>query len=200
MEKRTSLTPTAQFRAGENDSGQKVLEGYFIRFNEETNLFDNYFESVSPDAISDDIADQDIRALFDHDTSKVLGRTKSKTLTIRKDKEGLFGSVVINNDDQEALSIYAKVARGDVSSASFGFYINGDTLTEKKRGDGMTEFHDLLIDVELFEISIVAFPAYPTTEIGARSKDIEKFRAEKLSQRKSKLIEELENKWKIQLS
>lgn len=195
MEKRTSVTPVVQFRADETDSGGKVLEGYFIRFNEETNLFDNYFETVSPDAIPDDIQQQDIRALFDHDSGKVLGRTAAGTLTLRKDDEGLFGSISINEDDPEALSIYAKVQRGDINSASFGFFIRGDDMTQDETG-----YHDTLTDVELFEISIVTFPAYPTTEIGARSNDIESFKKEKFEQRKSQLKKELTKKWQIQLS
>ena len=194
-QKRTSFTPIVQFRANETDTGAKVLEGYFIRFDEETNLFEDYFETVAPEAIADDIQEQDIRALFDHDSAKVLGRTTAGTLTLRKDEQGLFGSISINENDPEALSIYAKVQRGDISSASFGFWIRGDDMTQDETG-----YHDRLTDVELIEISVVAFPAYPTTEIGARSNDIESFKQQKLAQRKTQLKNELQIKWKIQLS
>lgn len=193
MMKRTSLTPTAQFRAEENESGDKYLEGYFIRFNEFTNLYEDQFEQVDPGAIPDDIGKQDIRALFDHDTAKVLGRTKSGTLELRKDKEGLYGKILVNQDDPEALSIYSKVMRGDVSQASFGFFINGQDI--EQRDDG---YYTTITGIELFEISIVAFPAYPTTEVGARSKDIEQFKQQKLMQRKNNLAKELKSKWKIQ--
>lgn len=195
MEKRTSLTKTADFRAATEEGGKKYLSGYFIRFNEETQLYRGQFETVAPEAIPDDIADQDIRALFDHDTGKVLGRTSAGTMTLRKDDKGLFGTVEINDDDPEALSIYAKVKRGDVSQASFGFYIRDQKV--EKRDDG---WHNTLTDVDLFEVSVVAFPAYETTEIGARSRDNEHAEEEAFNERKQKLVKELKEKWKIQLS
>lgn len=195
MEKRTSLTKTADFRAATEEGGKKYLSGYFIRFNEETQLYRGQFETVAPEAIPDDIADQDIRALFDHDTGKVLGRTSAGTMTLRKDDKGLFGTVEINDDDPEALSIYAKVKRGDVSQASFGFYIRDQKV--EKRDDG---WHNTLTDVDLFEVSVVAFPAYETTEIGARSRDNEHAEEEAFNERKQKLVKELKEKWKTQLS
>lgn len=193
MEKRTSLTKTADFRAATEEGGKKYLSGYFIRFNEETQLYRGQFETVAPEAIPDDIADQDIRALFDHDTGKVLGRTSAGTMTLRKDDKGLFGTVEINDDDPEALSIYAKVKRGDVSQASFGFYIRDQKV--EKRDDG---WHNTLTDVDLFEVSVVAFPAYETTEIGARSRDNQHAEQEAFNERKIKLVKELKDKWKIQ--
>ncbi|WP_225422872.1 HK97 family phage prohead protease [Lacticaseibacillus suibinensis] len=195
MEKRTSLTKTADFLAATEEGGKKYLSGYFIRFNEETQLYRGQFETVAPEAIPDDIADQDIRALFDHDTGKVLGRTSAGTMTLRKDDKGLFGTVEINDDDPEALSIYAKVKRGDVSQASFGFYIRDQKV--EKRDDG---WHNTLTDVDLFEVSVVAFPAYETTEIGARSRDNEHAEEEAFNERKQKLVKELKEKWKTQLS
>lgn len=195
MEKRTLLTLKANFRAGaETGSDEKFLQGYFIKFNEETELWPGYYEQVSADAIDDDINEQDIRALFDHDTSKVLGRTKSGTLTLTKDDTGLFGKVLLNQDDPEAMSIYAKVARGDVSQASFGFFINDESGVFGEDD----AYHSLLRDIELFEVSIVALPAYPTTEIAARSKNLADIRAKLITQRKQKLIKELKTKWKIQ--
>jgi len=195
MERRTSLTKNVEYLADETDDGKKILSGYFIRFNEETELYKGQFETVSPDSIPDDIADHDVRALFDHQTGKVLGRTKAGTMTLKKDDKGLFGSVEINEDDPEALSVYAKVKRGDVSQASFGFYIN-DVDTEK-RDDG---WHDTLTSVDVFEVSVVAFPAYQTTEIDARHRDNMRVEQEQFATRKKQLKEELEKKWKIQLS
>ncbi|MCH4171922.1 MAG: HK97 family phage prohead protease [Lactobacillus sp.] len=196
MAKRTALTLKANFRADgdENEDGNKYLEGYFVKFNDETELWPGYLEQVSPDAIADDINDQDIRALFDHDTGKVLGRTKSKTLTLTKDEDGLYGKILLNQNDPEAMSIYAKVARGDVSQASFGFFIND----EQGDFDDSGVYHSLLRSVELFEVSIVALPAYPSTEIDARSKDLDEFKNKLLEQRKQKLIKELKTRWKIQ--
>lgn len=167
MKKRTSLTKQTQFRSALTEAGEKVIEGYFVVFNEFTELFENFFEKIQPSAIVDDIDQQDIRALFDHDSSKVLGRTASNTLALTKDDKGLWGKIIINEDDPEALSIWAKVKRGDVSQASFGFLINDEIYEENDNGIFTT-----LTDIELLEVSVVAFPAYKTTDINARNSDI----------------------------
>lgn len=191
--KRTQITNKAEFRAADDDQGNLHLRGYFIVFNSETNLFDDYYEQVDPAAVDDDIQKQDIRALFDHDTAKVLGRTVANTLTLTKDKHGLIGDIIVNQDDPEAMSVYQKVKRGDVSQASFGFYITNSE--EDERDDG---WHSKITGMNLLEISIVTFPAYSDTEIGARSKDVEQLKHEKLESRKQHVIEELKKTWKIQ--
>lgn len=192
MKKRRSLTMETNFRSSVFDSGEKFIEGYFIVFNEFTELFDNFYEKVLPEAIPDDIASHDIKALFDHDTAKVLGRTKSNTLTLKKDAKGLWGRIVVNEDDPEALSIWAKVKRGDVSQASFGFMIrNSDDSDFVETDDGI---YTTLSDIDLTEISVVTFPAYESTDISARSADINDFKAKKqklLNQRKNELKRKL---------
>ena len=67
----------------ENDT--KYIEGYFIRFNEETELWGGVFEEVAPEAVDDSLKNNDIRCLFNHDTSIVLGRTGNGTLELKKD-------------------------------------------------------------------------------------------------------------------
>lgn len=191
-EQRTSLTQGAEFRA-KADGGQKYLEGYFVRFNDPTNLYADQYETVAPEAIPDDIGEQDVRALFNHDTALVLGRTKSGTLKLNKDDKGLYGRVAINNDDPQALSIYARVQRGDVSQASFGFTINDFDLEHRASGDYST-----LTDINLYEVSVVAFPAYPSTQISAREADIAKLKRERFDEQKTKLIKELKKRWKTQ--
>lgn len=195
MEKRTVITSNAEFRAGA-EGEKKYLEGYFIRFNQETNLYGNVYEQVAPESVRDDIASQDVRALFDHDSAKVLGRTTSGTLEIRKDALGVYGRVEINENDTEALNVYSRVMRGDISSASFGFFLNDQSIEE--RSDGTV--HVTIREIELFEISVVTFPAYPQTEIGARKRSIEDFEKEQFEIKKQKLKKELESKWQIQLS
>ncbi|WP_407894668.1 HK97 family phage prohead protease [Lacticaseibacillus sp. N501-2] len=191
---RMAMTPKAEFRVAGEEDGKKYLEGYFIRFNEETELWPGYFEQIAPESIDDSINSQDIRALFDHDTAKVLGRTTNNTLELRKDEQGVYGKVLVNEDDPEALSIYAKVKRGDVSSASFGFYIDDDEMNQP--GDGT--YHDTIRSLTLLEVSVVTFPAYPTTEIDARKRDVKHLQQEQFEHRKSQLIKELEEKWQIQ--
>ena len=170
----------------ENDT--KYIEGYFIRFNEETELWDGVFEEVSPEAVVNSLKNNDIRCLFNHDTSIVLGRTGNKTLELKADSVGLFGRVKINPNDKQAMDILARIERGDINACSFGFNIISEEI--QNRDDGTVKF--ILREIDLKEVSPVTFPAYPTTSISARKKDYEQYKQKQLELRKSKLKERIE--------
>lgn len=170
----------------END--ERFIEGYFIRFNEETELWEGLFEEVDPKAVDDSLRNNDIRCLFNHDTNIVLGRTSNGTLELRKDEKGLFGRVKINPNDKQALDIYARIERGDINACSFGFNIIDEEV--QNREDGTTKF--ILKKIDLHEVSPVTFPAYPTTTIQARKKDLEEYKRRQLEARKNKLKERLD--------
>jgi HK97 family phage prohead protease len=171
----------------END--ERFIEGYFIRFNEETELWDGVFEEVDPKAVDDSLKNNDIRCLFNHDTSIVLGRTGNGTLELKKDDKGLFGRVKINPNDKQAMDIYARIERGDINACSFGFNIIKEDI--QNRDDGSVKF--ILREIDLKEVSPVTFPAYPTTSISARKKDYEQYKQKQLELRKNKLKERLKN-------
>jgi len=167
----------------EGDS-DKYIEGYFIVYNQETQLWATYFEKVDPTAC-DNTLGNDIRALINHDTTLVLGRNKSGTLTLKNDGHGLWGSIKINSNDSDAVNLYERVKRGDVSQCSFGFNILDEE--DEWRDDGT--LHTTLKEVDLHEVSVCTFPAYEETGVSARSKDIEQHKEKQLEQRKKKLIE-----------
>ena len=110
------------FQTREAD-GNLYIDGYFAVFNSEYWLWNDAFETIDPGAFSLE-TDVDVRALTNHDTTLVLGRTTAGTLTLRVDERGLFGTILINAEDQDACNLYARVKRGDVSQCSFGFDIS----------------------------------------------------------------------------
>lgn len=171
------------------DSDDKLLEGYFIRFNEETELWDGVFEEVLPEAVNNSLKNNDIRALFNHETGIVLGRTGNDTLRLKADDKGLYGRVIINENDVEAMNILARIERGDINACSFGFNVIKEEIEE--RDDGSVKF--VLKDINLVEVSAVTFPAYPTTSVKARKKDINEYQKEKIDYRKKQLKERLKN-------
>lgn len=164
------------------------IGGYFVLFNDETELYDGIFETVDSRAL-DKTLNNDIRCLFNHDTSKVLGRTKSNTLTLEKDDKGLYGEVIINPNDKEAVSVYERVKRGDIDQCSFGFNI----LDEDQRLDERDNLHITLKEIDLHEVSIVTFPAYPNTTVSARSKQLEDLKSQRLEARKKAMLERIRN-------
>lgn len=171
-----------QTRAADDETKEKVIEGYFAIFNSPTELFRGYYEEVLPGAFDGSISN-DVRALIDHDHAKVLGRTKSSTLNLKVDSRGLWGSIRVNEKDSEAMNLYERVDRGDVDQCSFGFAIQDEELSFEDDGTVRSK----LKAVELFEVSIVTFPAYADTSVQARKQDIEQMVTKQLEVRKTKL-------------
>lgn len=163
----------SQFNTRE-DGEALSIEGYFAVFNSTYDIDPELrlSESVAPGAFTESLSD-DIRALINHDTSLVLGRTKAHTLTLKQDERGLWGHIDINPDDSDAMNLYARVKRGDVDQCSFGF----DILEEdtEYRDDGSV--HWTIRKVKLYEVSVCTFPAYEETGVKARQKDIEAVKA-----------------------
>ena len=188
MNKRNSYR-TAQFKTREEtETGDLILSGYFIKFDEVTELWPGYFEVIKREGVEKAIQNADIRALFNHDDSLVLGRTGNGTVILGVDEIGLFGDIIINKEDPQAIGAYARVQRGDVVGCSFGFIpIKIDT---EERADG--SYLDTILELEIFEVSPCTFPAYPQTEIAARQKDFEsqkRAKREALDKRKIEIKE-----------
>jgi len=148
------------------DGGNRTIEGYFAVFNSIYEIAPGMTESVERGAFSRSITG-DIRALTNHDTTLVLGRTKAHTLELREDEHGLWGKISINPNDVDAMNLYERVKRGDVDQCSFGFEIV-EQETEF-RDDG--SIHWTIKDVNLFEVSACTFPAYQETNIAARASE-----------------------------
>ena len=156
------------------DSGSPRIEGYFAVFGKTYEIFNGCTESIAPGAFSDELT-ADVRALVDHDTRLVLGRTTAGTLELREDERGLWGGIDINPNDVDAMNLYARVKRGDVSQCSFGFNILSEEHEEHEDGT----HHFTIKKVKLFEVSCCTFPAYEDTSISARKTDIEEIEKRK---------------------
>lgn len=188
MNKRNSYR-TAQFKTREEtETGDLILSGYFIKFDEITELWPGYFEVIKREGVEKAIQNADIRALFNHDDSLVLGRTGNGTVILGVDEIGLFGDIIINKEDPQAIGAYARVQRGDVIGCSFGFI--PIKINTEERDDG--SYLDTILELEIFEVSPCTFPAYPQTEIAARQKDFEsqkRANREALDKRKKEIKE-----------
>lgn len=156
-----------QFRT-RDDGDDLIIEGYFAVFDSPYILWDGATEIVKPGAFAGCLSG-DIRALIDHDTRLVLGRTKAGTLTLREDARGLYGTIKINRDDADAMSLYARVQRGDVDQCSFGFDIEEETFVDLGGGQCRWEINKVN---PLYEVSVVTYPAYEETAVKARHADL----------------------------
>ena len=181
------LRSTPQQFCTRDDGGDLVIEGYFAVFDSPYVLWDGATEIVKPGAFAGCLSG-DIRALIDHDTRLVLGRTKAGTLTLREDARGLYGTIKINRDDADAMSLYARVQRGDVDQCSFGFDIEEETFVDLGGGQCRWEINKVN---PLYEVSVVTYPAYEETAVKARHADLAEIQRRQAEAWKTKMINRL---------
>ena len=181
MEKRQLRSIPTKFETRE-DGENPTIEGYFAVFNSNYEIAPGMSESIAPGAFSRTLAN-DVRALINHDTTLVLGRTKANTLELREDSHGLWGKITINPNDGDAMNLYERVKRGDVDQCSFGFDLREQDTEILENGD----VHWTIRDLDLFEVSCCTFPAYEQTNISARSKERDEIRQRTLSAWREKM-------------
>lgn len=146
--------------------GNGLIFGYAARFDQPAEVRD-YEEVIRRGAFSDAIArGDDVFALMEHDKSRVIGRTRNKTLTLKEDAIGLFISAT-PPDTQEGRDARALVKSGYLDGMSFGFTVEKQKWTIRGKQPDLRE----ILQAKLWEVSIVAFPAYEGTSASARSKE-----------------------------
>lgn len=142
---------------------EKFFEGYAFKFGVLADM--GWFtEEIAPGA-ADEVMNDDVRGLFNHEPNIVLGRTKAGTMTMTVDQVGLRYRIKYNPKDPDHVSVYEKVSRGDVSQSSFAFRIKDDKW-ETRNGK---EHRTLLKFQRLIDLSPVTYAAYPDATIAARS-------------------------------
>lgn len=147
--------------AGAVSAKGRHLVGYAARFGVQTNI-GSFRERIAPGAFTNTLASgRDILALVDHDPKALLGRTRSGTLTLKEDADGLAFDLALP-DTRAAADLLALAERGDLGGMSFGFVATDDHWTGDLRE---------LRSVELHEVSVVqSWPAYAQTTVAVRSR------------------------------
>lgn len=162
-EQRSLRSGATELRASDDDDGSGKISGYAALFSVESD--DLFFgsETIKPGAFTKTLKEADVRALWNHDSNFVLGRNTAGTLELREDSKGLFTEIA-PPDTHWANDLKESIRRRDVTQMSFGFRTIRDEWHSK---DDKTERH--ILEVELFDVSPVTFPAYPDTEVAVRS-------------------------------
>lgn len=168
-----------ELRAATKDD-KPVLEGLASVFNEYSEDLGGFVEIIEP-GFFDDVLDNDVRSLLNHDSNFVLGRTKSGTLEIEQTKEGLFQRtyppVVEPEVAQWAKDLMVSIRRGDIDQMSFGFITKSTFRGDPVDGDEWSVLGDKVIRrlkkggaKELLDVSVVTYPAYPQTSVSASTR------------------------------
>lgn len=139
-----------------------VIQGYAALFNSASEDLGGFVETIRPGAFAETIAQDDVRALWQHNPEYVLGRNKSGTLTLAEDGIGLRIEAT-PPETQWARDALVTIQRGDVDQMSFGFQVLEDVWSNP---DGLVKRE--LVRVKLFDVSPVTFPAYNATTVSVR--------------------------------
>jgi HK97 family phage prohead protease len=145
--------------------GVPVLVGYAVRWDKlSVRIAGTFREKVQRGAFTKSLKENDIRALWNHDSSAVLGSTAAGTMRAKEDSQGLHFEIDLP-DTSWGRDAAVSVSRGDVTGVSFGFNARGQVWDESDPRNIIRT----LTDVDLKEISPTPFPAYPQSTISARS-------------------------------
>ncbi len=142
------------------------LEGYAVVFGSMSQDLGGFREIVEPGAFSEALgARPDVRALFNHDPSMVLGRTTNGTLALMQDGHGLRVALSLP-DTAYARDVYKLVERGDVNQMSFAFRPRkGGETWATENGQRVRRIRNS----DLYDVSVVTYPAYEATTVAARA-------------------------------
>lgn len=148
-------------------AGDGVRIGMFTPFNRESLDLGGFVEVVAPSAFTKSLQERrsDVVALWNHDPMWVLGRESNRTMTITVTDEGVDSEVSLDGDDPMHKHFARRVERRDVVGSSFGFETVRDRWEKLEDGSVLRT----LLEVKLYDISPVTFPAYPEAEAETRS-------------------------------
>lgn len=152
-----------------SDEEKMTVKGYALKFGTWSKNLGGFKETVSRSALEETPL-KDVRALFNHDPQKVLGRTTNESLKLYIDDIGLRFECDLPNTTY-ARDLYENLKVGNIDKCSYGFRVaqNGDEVRyDKEEGIYKRTVNKIS---KLAEISVVSFPAYEDTVVSVRSVD-----------------------------
>ena len=158
-------TLKCEFRAAAEADGKIRFAGHAAVFDTPEDIGGMFIEQINKGAFTRAIKEDDVRALFNHDSNHVLGRNVAGTLRMSEDEKGL--AVEIDAPDtQTARDLKVSVERGDINQMSFGFI-----PTKEEWNWDSDPVKRTILEVRLYDVSIVTYAAYPQTDVSARTLD-----------------------------
>jgi len=156
-----------ELRSGTNGA-KKIITGYAAVYDQWSDLLGYFREIIRPGAFKNVLGD-DVRCLFNHDPSQILGRTAAGTLRLAEDRRGLSIECEMP-DTNVGRDVHAMIDRRDIDQMSFSFDVGEDRWTFSS-DPGKPDEREILLLERLYDVAPVTFPAYSTTSVAARSGD-----------------------------
>lgn len=160
IERRTFTVRNIETR--QEGDGTMRLAGYAAVFNDPSVPLP-FSERIAPGAFRKTLSETpDVRLLINHE-GLPLARTKNNTLTLTEDETGLYIDALLP-DTSEARDLWTLVQRGDVDQMSFAFRVIRQSWNKERTERTLTE-----VSLADGDVSVVTYPAYPTTTVEARA-------------------------------
>lgn len=153
-------------------AGGMKFKGYAARYQSTSNDLGGFREVLAPGAFDKVLSRRskpDVILTYNHNADLLLARTSSGTLSLASDEKGLRFSADAP-DTQLARDLATLIRRGDLTGASFAFTVSpsAEAWTTDDRGQAIRTIREVQ---ELYDVSIVATPAYSSASVGVRSLD-----------------------------
>jgi len=180
-----AFTGTVEMRADEE--GKKTLRGYALKFGQRYDM--GWFEEEIAKGALDETDMDDVRALYNHDPSIVLGRTTAGTLRLKIDDIGVLYEIDIP-DTTAARDLTVSIDRRDVTQSSWAFGLDYEDpeveMWTRNNGAGK-QVRTIKKVKKMYDVSPVTYPANPDTTAAARSYDEKVIKQELLNQRRKEI-------------
>jgi len=160
-------TGSVQLRAAEGENESRTVEGYAAVFEKLSKVIHGWFREKIERGAFDDVLNDDVVAVFNHNDNIILARTASGTLKLEVDNTGLKYSFEAPNTTA-ANDLLESIKRGDINKSSFRFII-GEDAWNKDEND--MDVRSIKKFAKLIDVSPVVFEAYPDTSVAKRSFD-----------------------------
>jgi len=164
-EQRFATAPIDVVERAEGDNDKMTIRGYAAVFDSLSLDLGGFRERIEPTAF-DKVLDNDVRAAFNHNADKILGRTSAGTLRIGTDTTGLWYEVDLP-DTTHGRDLFQSVKRGDIKESSFKFTVLRDEWSENDEG----VIRSISEVGRLVDVAPVSFPAYPDATVAVRNLD-----------------------------
>lgn len=184
-----------EIRQATEDNTEVIIEGYIAKFDSLTELWDGYFEKIDRCAFDNTLKDgHNIFLLYHHKWDKPLSSTKTGTLELNTDNIGLKFKATINSNLSYGKDTIELIKEGLIQGCSFGFSCISEDVKYNGNDDTVTR---TLLELILYEGSVLCIPQYEDTSVFTRAKEIETNERQKLETQKKNEI--LKAKLKLEL-
>lgn len=190
-----NLAQTVEIR-NDDETEENIIVGYALKFNRWSEDLGGFKEIISPGAL-DGTDMSDVRALIDHTATNIIGRTVAGSLKLEVDDIGLKFRCKVPNTTY-AKDLMENLRNGNINQCSFAFTVEDEEIDYDEEADMFSRTIKKIR--QLFDVSVVTYPAYRDTDVAPALRSIEKIKDEAKEQReKQEKLEREKLKMKLDL-